>query len=99
MAQHALGDVEVRDDAVLHGPDGHDAPGRAAYHPLRLLADGQHLIRFFVDGDDRRFLHDHAFALDVDQRVGGTKVDAHVAPEGAEHSVLCPLSRAAETIR
>jgi hypothetical protein len=40
LLEHLLGDGEVGDDAVLHGPDGFDVARHLAEHGLGLLADG-----------------------------------------------------------
>ena len=63
VVQHALGDFEVGDDAVLHGPDGDDVAGRAAQHFLGFLADGLHFAVVLVDGDDGGLVDDDAFPL------------------------------------
>jgi hypothetical protein len=54
MAQHLLGDVEVRDHPVLQRADRADRPRRAAEHALGLEADRVHLAGALVDRDDRR---------------------------------------------
>ncbi len=79
VAEHLLGDVEVRDDAILERTDGRDRAGRAPEHPLRLDADGVHLARPLVDRNDRRLGKHDAAPADVDQRVRGAKIDGHVA--------------------
>ena len=56
--------------------------GRAAQHALGLGADGVDFAGAVVDGDDRRLGEHDALAAEIDERVGGAKVDGHVA--GAE---------------
>ena len=78
VAQHRLGDVEVGDDAVLHRADGGDVAGRAAEHPLGLVADGADLAGDGVEGDDGGLAQDDALVLHVDERVGRAEIDADV---------------------
>ena len=51
-ADHHLGRVEVRDDAVAEGTDGADAGVCLFVHKLGLLAQGDALVVRIVDGDD-----------------------------------------------
>ena len=81
VVQHALGDVEVGDDAVLERADGDDVRGRTADHALGLGADRQHLLGDAVDRDDAGLVDDDAAALDHDKRVRGTEVDTDVVRE------------------
>ena len=81
VAQHLLADLEVGDDAVLQRPDGLDVRRRAADHALGLEADGERAAVAHVDGHDRRLVEHDAVAAHVDQRVGGTEVDRHVAAQ------------------
>ena len=82
--EHLLGDLEVGDDAVLHGTDGHDVAGGAAQHLLGVLAHRLDLSRDLVDGHDGRLGDDDALALRVDEGVGGTEVDGEVVREKAQ---------------
>src|SRR5581483_5595024 len=43
--------------------------------------DGEHLLRYPVDGHDAGLVDDDAAALDHDQRVGRAEVDAYVVGE------------------
>ena len=85
VAQHLLGHVEVRDDAVLEGADGHDVAGRAPEHRLGLLADSEHGVVGLVDGDDRGLVEDDALTLDVDEGVGRAQVNSHIVREEASN--------------
>ena len=49
VVQHALGNVEVRDDTVLEGTYSDDVRGGTADHALGLGADCQHLLGHAVD--------------------------------------------------
>ena len=84
VIQHALGDFEVGDDAVLHGPDGDDIAGRAAKHLLGFFADGFHFAGVLVDRDDGGLVDDDAFALGEDQRVGRAQIDGEIGRKETE---------------
>ena len=88
VPEHLLGDVEVRDHAVLERADRGDRAGRPAEHPLGLDADGVHLAGALVDRDDRRLGQDDPAPAHVDQGVRGAQVHGHVpateAGEGVE---------------
>ena len=79
VAEHLLGDVEVGDHAVLERADRLDRPRGAAEHPLRVDADGVHLAGRRVDRDHRGLGEHDAATAHVDERVGGSEVDRHVA--------------------
>src|SRR5690606_12138559 len=80
-----LGHLEVRDDAVVEGPDRLDVLVRALVHVERLDPDGLDLPRRAADGDDGGLVEDDPLVADVDQRVGGAEVDGDVDREGIEH--------------
>src|SRR5215217_6836365 len=84
VAEHLLGGVEVGDDPVLERADGHDVAGGPADHRLGLGADGQDGVVLGVDGHDRGLVEHDPAAADVDEGVGGSEVDGHVAAEEAE---------------
>ncbi len=54
-------------------------PGRATEHPLGLDADRVDFAGARVDRDDARLRQHDAAAADVDERVGRSQVDRHVA--------------------
>src|SRR5438270_631577 len=62
VIQHALGDFEVGDHAILHRLDGDNIARRAPEHLLSLFADGFDLTRILVDGDNGRLIDDDAFS-------------------------------------
>ena len=84
VAEHALGDFEVGDDAVLHRPDGDDIARRAAEHFFRFFADGFDLAVVLVDGDDGRLVDNDALSFGEDQRVRRPEIDGKVGGEEAE---------------
>ena len=84
LLEHLFGDREVGDHAILHGTNGFDVARHAAKHLLGLATDS--LNDFLAAGaavmpnrDDGGFVEDDPLATDVNQRVGGTEVDRHVA--------------------
>ena len=81
VIQHALGDLEIGNDAVLHGLDGDDVAGCAPEHFLRLFANGLHLTVVLVNGDDRGLVDDDALAPGVDAGVGRAQIDREIARE------------------
>ena len=84
VIQHALGDLEIGDDAVFHGFDGYDVAGRAAKHFLGFFADRFNFTGVLVDGDDGRLVDDDAFALRENQRIRGAEVDGEVRRKQTE---------------
>jgi hypothetical protein len=86
-ANHMFRHVEVGNDPILQGADGHDAAWGPSQHLLGLLAHLQHLIRAFLDGDNRWLAQDDSLALDIDQGVGGSQVDGEIIGEHPEEPI------------
>ena len=92
---HRLSDIKIRYDAFAHGADRLDAARCAAQHKLRILTNGQHFLLSVLHmvRDNRRFIQNNAFALDVDKRVRRPQVDRHVCrKKSTEGHALCPNS-------
>ena len=84
VAQHRLGDLEVGDDAVLHGPHRDDVARRAAQHLLGFLAHGEDLLGPVagpLHGHDGRLVRDDPLAADERQRVRRAEVDGEIVRE------------------
>src|SRR5215218_1650630 len=81
VGEHLLRDLEVGDHAVLEGPQGHNAAGRAAEHPLGRRPDGHDLIGLVVYGDDGGFREHDPVPLDEHQRVRRSQVYRNVPSE------------------
>jgi hypothetical protein len=79
VAQHLLGDVEIGDHAVLERPDRGDVARGAAQHPLRFDADSVDLAGVRINRHHRGLGEDDAATAHVDQGVGRTEVDGHIA--------------------
>jgi hypothetical protein len=79
VPQHSLGDVEVRDHAVLEGAHRHDVARSAADHPFSLDPDRHDLPVVGVERHHAWLVEDDPPAAHVHQGVGGTEVDGHVA--------------------
>ena len=84
VVEHPLRDLEVGDDAVLHGPDRDDVAGRAAEHLLGGAADGLDLVGDLVDGHDRGLADDDAAALREHEGVRRAEIDREVGREDRE---------------
>ena len=81
VGEHALGGLEVRDDAVAHRPDGHQVARRAADHLAGLGADGFDAVLLGVVGDDGGLVEDDAAAGCEDAGVCGAEVDSQIGAE------------------
>jgi hypothetical protein len=78
MAQHDLGDIDIRDHAILEWSYRHDAFRRTAEHALRFQPNALDALGAALDGYHRRLVEDNALALYVDERVGGAQIDRDV---------------------
>jgi len=90
VAQHGLGHLEVRDDAVPHGADGHDVARGLAEHGAGFLAHGQNPVLGPQIGADRHhggLVEDDALALYVDQRVRRPEIDRQIVGENPQNAV------------
>ncbi len=81
LTQHHLGDLEIGDDTVLHGPHRYDMIRGLPQHRLGLRSDRVDLLGLLIDRDDRGFVQHDAVALDVDQRVGRPEIDRYIVRE------------------
>src|SRR5690606_13519915 len=90
VPKHRLGHLEVGDDAIAQRANRLDVAGGPAEHLLRVAPDGQHALtaaRVALDGHDRGLAGDDPFALDVDERRGGTEIDRQIVGEQAVEPV------------
>src|SRR4030095_7435363 len=83
VTEHRLGNLKISDHSVLHRADSHDVSRGAAQHPLGLFAYGQDVGGSRLDGDHRRFAQDYPLVPDINERVGGAKIDANVVGKEA----------------
>ena len=86
LLEHLLGNREVGNDAVFHGADRLDVARDPTQHLLGLAADGLDDLlatgaALLADGHDRRLVENDTLAPDVNQGIGGTEVDRHIAGE------------------
>src|SRR5690606_10676701 len=104
LLEHLLGNGEIGDHAVFHGPNGLDVARNATKHLHGLATDS--LNDFFATGaavvaygDDRGLVEHNSLASDINQGIGGTEIDRHIAGEvttkKSEHgrSVMYKLKR------
>ena len=87
VAKHGFGNIEVGDDAVLQGTNGHDVAGRTAEHALCLDTDRQDALVVLVDGDNRGLANDDALAAHGDKRICGAEVDGKIARIATEEHI------------
>ncbi len=81
IAQHRLGDFEIRDDAVLHGANGLDVAWRATQHPFRLFSYRQDMTGPRLDGHHARLSQNNAAITHIHQRVRGSQIDPNIGRE------------------
>ena len=79
VAQHLLGDLEVRDHAVAQRARGRDVGRRAPDHAVRLRADRVDVAVLGVDGDHGGFRDDDAAPAFEHERVGRAEIDGEIA--------------------
>ena len=86
LLEHLLGDGEIGNDAIFHGPDRLDVAGHLAQHRLGFLADG--LDRFFAlwaafvaNRDHGRFIEHNTLVAHENQGVGSTQVNRQISGE------------------
>jgi hypothetical protein len=84
VIQHALGDFEVGDNAIIHGFDGDDIAGCAPEHLFRLFADGLYFAVVLIYGHDGGFVDDDSLTFGEDQRVGRSEVNRKVRRKQTE---------------
>src|SRR3984957_6022830 len=79
VLQHFLGVGEIRDDPVLHRPDRGDMAGGSAQHVFGFPPDRDDYLaapgRLVLHCDDRWLVENNAALANVDQRIGGSKID------------------------
>ena len=81
MPEHGLGHFKIGDDAILHGPDGHDIARRAAQHAFGLAAHGQNLVVPPVvplHGHHGGLTQHDAPAPDIDTGIGRPQIDGQI---------------------
>ena len=78
--EHVRGDLKVSDNAVLQGAHRRDGAGRSADHLLRLVADGDDLLRVgaHVHRNDRGLTDHNALAFNENKGIGGAEVDPNI---------------------
>ncbi len=83
VAEHRLGDFEVCDDAVFHGPDGHDISRGASEHPFGFFAHGQDVGGARLDGDHGRLPQDDPAISHINEGIGRAEVYSNVVGKQA----------------
>src|SRR5439155_5819567 len=93
VAQHRLGDQVVGDDAVAHGTADDDAARGAAQHRAGVRAHRHDAVVRRRIGHHGGLVEHDAAALDVDEHVGRTQVDADVLGEHHARTAASLLDR------
>src|SRR5512136_1657995 len=78
MAQHRFGNLEISDDTILHGPNGHDISRRAAQHPFGFFSDSQNVGGSRLDRYDRGFPQNNAPVAHVNHGISRPEVYPNV---------------------
>src|SRR5450631_120764 len=82
VLKHFFGIRKIGDDAILHGSHGCDVRRRSSEHLLCLCTDSNNdfaaATRFVLDGNDGGFVEYDSARLDVNQGIGGAKIDRQV---------------------
>ena len=87
VAQHRFGDFKISDDAILHGPNGHDISRRASEHPFGFVANGQDVCGARLNRDHGGFAKHNSSVSYVHEGIGCTQVYPNVI--GKEAFYLC----------
>src|SRR6267142_6516497 len=80
MAQHLLGHLEVRNDAVAKRPRCRDMSGSTSDHPPCLRTHRIHAPTALIDRDDRRLEQHDPLSPPVHDRVRGPEIDSELRP-------------------
>src|SRR6266487_4914424 len=83
VTEHGFGDLEVGDDAVFHGPNGHDVAGSAAQHALGFFPDSQNVGGARLNRHDRWFAKNNAPITYVHEAVGRPEIYPNVVGKQA----------------
>ena len=81
VAKHALGGVEVGDNAVLQRTDRNDVARGATDHALGVCTDRKDAAGVLIDRHHGGLIEDNATAADIDKGVGGAEVNGHIATD------------------
>ena len=85
VSQHRFAKLEIANNAFSHRPHDGDRIGRAAEHLSSEVSNGaaaaQNAAAIQFDGDDGRFIQNHAFSGNADQGIGGPQVDGKIGTQ------------------
>jgi hypothetical protein len=107
ITQHRLGDFEIGDHSIFERANGDNAARGSTQHSFGLGADRKNFLTAalvsLLYGNDRRFVAHNPLIFNVDQCIGGPKIDGKIigkdAKEGIEHQELLLFPRAEEISR
>jgi hypothetical protein len=78
MTEHRLGNLEISDNTILHGPYGHDVSRRASQHPFGFFAYGQDICCARLDCYHGRFPQNNSPVAHVHEGIGRPEVNPNV---------------------
>ena len=87
MLDHFLGNFEVCNHTVCHGPDRPNIARCLTKHDFGFFANGKNLsaASHFSHGHNRWLVENDPLALDVHKSVGGPKIDTDIGRENIKH--------------
>src|ERR1035437_2348853 len=76
--QHLLCHLKIGNYSINQWTDSDNMGRCSTNHSLSFLTDGQNLLGFFVNRNNRRLGNDNTFAFNINQRIGSTEVNANI---------------------
>src|SRR5712671_1377627 len=83
MTEHRFGYLEICDDAIFHGPNGHNVSGGASQHSFGFFANRQDVVRACLDRDDRRFTQNYPPITHVYEGIGRPEIYSNIVGKQA----------------
>jgi hypothetical protein len=78
MTQHRFSNLEISDDAVFHGPNGHDISRGASQHAFGFFAYRQDVGGTGLNGYHGGFSQDYPSIPYVNEGIGRPKINSNV---------------------
>ena len=79
MPQHRFGNLEVRNNTIAQRADRYNIARCSAQHTLGVITDSDDLITTSFNRYDRRLSEHDAMVFNINECVGGSKVDTNIA--------------------
>jgi hypothetical protein len=90
IANHGLGHLKIRDDAIFHGADGLDISRGLSQHEFGIFANSHDPVGtsfVLANGYHRRFTQDNPSSPHVNERICGPKVYSQIIGEPTENAI------------